>query len=112
MTIRLGESGKPFRYATYVDMADYTELKLVFTAPTGGTNFTRLQSSSPPVYLGPRVVDDDVGKINENEYMEYTFQASDFDVAGTWSVQGTYTNTVSNPDDIFIGPDVEFEVLD
>lgn len=112
MTIRVGESGKAFRYATYVDMEDYTELKLVFTAPSGGTDFTRTNASSPPVYLGPKVVDEDLGVINADEYMEYTFQASDFDIAGTWSVQGTYTNTGADPDDIFIGPDVEFDVLE
>jgi hypothetical protein len=112
VTIRVGESGKPLRYATYVDMEDFTELKLEFTAPTGGTSFTRTNASSPPVGLGPKVVDDDLGVINANEYMEYTFQASDFAVAGTWSVRGTYTDTVADPDDIFIGPDVEFEVLE
>lgn len=112
MTIRAGESGKPFRYVTYVDMEDFTELKLVFTAPEGGTSFTRTNVSSPPVSLGPKVVDQDLGTINARNYMEYTFQASDFAVPGTWSVRGTYTNTVAAPDDIFIGPDVEFEVLE
>jgi hypothetical protein len=112
MTVRVGESGKPFRYKTGVDMSAYVQLKLVFTAPTGGTSFTRLHSSNPPVYLGPRVNDDDLGRINANEYMEYTFQSSDFDIAGVWAVRGTYTNTAVEPDDIFIGPNVEFEVLD
>ena len=111
MTIRVGESGKPLRYACYLDLSSYTELKLVFTAPSGGTDFTRTNASSPPVELGAKVVDQDLGVLNANEYMEYTFQASDFDIAGTWSVQGTYTNTGADPDDVFIGPDVEFEVL-
>lgn len=112
MTIRAGESGKPFRYWTGVNMQSYTELKLVFTAPTGGTSFTRTNASSPSVGLGPKVTDPDIGVINANEYMEYTFQAADFAVAGTWSVRGTYTNTAADPDDIFIGPDKEFEVLE
>jgi hypothetical protein len=112
MTIRVGESGKAFRYVTYVDMEDFTELKLEFTAPAGGTSFTRTNASSPPVYLGPKVVDEDLGVVNADNYMEYTFQASDFAVAGTWSVRGTYTNTAADPDDIFIGPEVEFEVLE
>ena len=110
MTIRAGESGKPFRYATSYDMSVYTELKLVFTAPTGGTDFTVTSASSPAVVLGGAITDPDLGALSANEYMEYTFDDK-FDIAGTWSVQGTYTNTGADPDDIFIGPDVTFTVL-
>lgn len=110
MTIRVGESGKPIRLWTKFDMSSYTSLTMVFTDPDGNT-FTRTDGSSPPVSLGSKIVDEDLGVINANEYMEYQCLASDFDQEGTWSVQGTYKNTGPNPDDIFISPDVEFEVL-
>ncbi len=111
MTIRVGESGKPVRYHAEIKMTDFTELKLVFTAPAGGTTFTVTSASSPPVSLGAKVVDDDLGPLNADEYMEYTFDNTEFDVAGTWKVQGTYTDTVADPDDVFIGPNTEFTVL-
>ena len=110
MTIRVGESGKPIRYWTKINMQDYTLLTLTFTKPDG-SQFVRTSGGTPAVSLGQTtVVDEDLGRINRYEYMEYTCQVSDFDVAGTWSVQGKYTNTAVEPDDIFIGPDTEFEV--
>lgn len=112
MTIRVGESGKPIRYWTKVNMAAYSLLTMTFTKPDG-TQLVRTSTGTPPVSLGAVTVNDqDLGRLNANEYMEYTCQASDFDTAGTWSVQGKYTNTAVEPDDIFIGPDVEFEVLE
>ena len=111
MSIRVGESGKPIRYHTQIKMTSFTQLKLVFTAPAGGTTFTVTNASSPAVSLGPKVTDEEIGALNLDEYMEYTFQTSDFDAAGTWKVQGTYTNTNADPDDVFIGPNVEFTVL-
>ncbi len=111
MSIRVGESGKPIRYHTQVKMTVFTQLKLVFTAPAGGTTFTVTQGSSPAVSLGAKVVDEDLGVLNADEYLEYTFDNTDFDINGTWKVQGTYTNAGADPDDIFIGPNTEFEVL-
>lgn len=111
MTIRVGESGKPIRYNTGVKMTVFTELKLVFTAPAGGTTFTVTDASSPGVSLGAKVVDEDEGVLNADEYLEYTFDNTDFDVAGTWKIQGTYTNTGADPDDIFLGPNKDLVIL-
>lgn len=112
MTIRVGESGKPIRYHTAINMSAYTLLTLTFTKPDG-TSFVRTSGGTPAVSLGTVAVNDhDLGRLNANEYMEYTCQATDFDQAGSWNVQGKYTNTAVEPDDIFIGPDTEFEVLE
>lgn len=112
MTIRVGESGKPIRYWCKIDMRSYTLLTLTFTKPDGST-FQRTSGGTPPVSLGQITVNDhDLGRINRYEYMEYTCQATDFDQPGTWTLQGKYTDTSVEPDDIFIGPATEFEVLE
>lgn len=111
MALRVGESGKPFRYWTKFDMSEFTELELKFTAPDGGqTTFNT--GTTEAVALGTvDVYDPDIDAVLEaNEYMVLEFPSSLFDEDGFWKVQGTYTNTGETPDDIIIGPNKKFKV--
>jgi len=109
LTIKLGESGKDIRFSAGFDMSSNTELTLTFRAPPSGTDFTRIKSDG--VTLGTGAITDPVlGELAANTYVDYTCSATDFDVAGTWSVCLTYTNDVTTPDEIFISSEVEFEI--
>lgn len=111
MSIRRGESNKIIRVSSNgYDMSSYTELKLNFTAPGGGTDFEA--ATADGVVLGTsNVVDADLGSLQANEYLEYPITATDFDVDGDWIVCLEYQDNTTSPTTIFLGEDKEFEVL-
>lgn len=106
MTIRVGESGKAFRYFTAYDMSAYTALTLKFVRPDG-TSFSR---TNPAVYLGGGVVDPQLGSLPAQQYLEYLIQPNDFTDVGEHTVTGQFENLVPDPDTILIGPTVTFTV--
>lgn len=112
MAIRIGESNKLVRVSSSgYDMSSYTDIKINFTAPGGGTDFT--VATADGVVLGTsNVVDDDLGSLQANEYAEYPVTATSFDVSGDWVACLEYQDNTTSPTTIFIGTDAEFEVLD
>lgn len=112
MAIKVGDSNKPFRYATGgFDMSASTGLTLNFTKPNGAT-LQKTEASSNPVTAPatPLTNDPDIGTQAASTYMEFDVIASDFDVAGTWTVCGIYYNSGTSPATIYQGSDVTFTV--
>lgn len=104
MTMKLGESGKVFRVNTGFDISAYTSLELVFTKPDGSS-----VSVTDPRVTAPSVAG---GGFNADEYMEFTTNSTDFDTAGIWRVYAKFTNTTPDPDQIYLGDEVGFKVVD
>lgn len=111
MSIKVAESNKAFRYATSYDMSSYTGLQLDFISPSGVTS--TLTDLTTPAITAPAsaITDPDLGSLAASEYMEFKTTATTFTEAGTWKVCGTYTNTATTPDSIFIGDQVTFTIL-
>lgn len=105
--IRVSESGKIFRYATGYDMSSFTGLSLKFTSPSG----TVTTKTNPDVVLAGNVTDPYLGALTANTYMQLTFDATLFTVAGTWTVCGTYTNSGTSPSTVYEGAPATFSVL-
>ena len=111
MAIKVGESNKTFRYATSFDMSSSTSLSLKFTDKNGAV--TTIDSSGGRVTApAVGVTDADLGALSASEYMEFETLATDFTVAGSWTVCGTYNNTSTTPDSIYIGDTATFTVDD
>lgn len=110
MALTVGESGanKIIRVAAGYDMSSETELTLDFTLPDDTTS---QKTTADGVVLGAGVTDPDLGVLAANEYVDYPVEVGFLSQAGEWDVKLTYTNTVSNPDDTFIGTCVSFTVL-
>lgn len=75
-------------------MSGSTALSIAFTAPSGGTDFTVTNLTSPAV-TAPAVAltnDPELGTVSASTYFEYTTSGTEFDVAGTWTACGTYTD--------------------
>ncbi len=107
MGIKVGESGKIFRYGTSFDMSSSTSLELKFTNPAGvEISVTNPKVTAPAV----GVTDPDVGPLVASEYMEFDIEATDFITAGSWSVCGIFTNTATTPDQIYHGDSASFTV--
>jgi len=87
--IKAGEIGKQFVYATGYDLSAKTSLEIHITKPDG-TMVTvvnaRLSISATPIN------DADLGTIAGNTYMLFLTQATDFPVAGTYTVCGVYND--------------------
>ena len=109
MAIKVGESNKAFRYATSFDMSSSTALSLKFADPSGTTS--TIDSSGGRVTApAVGVTDADLGSLTASEYMEFDVLATDFTTAGSWTVYGTYTDTATTPDSIYIGDTATFTV--
>jgi len=111
MPIKITESNKIFRYATSFDMSSNTSLSLKFTDPDD-VESTIDSSGGRVTAPGVGVTDADLGALTADEYMEFDTLATDFTVAGSWTVCGTFTNTATTPDSIFIGDTATFTVDD
>ena len=111
MPISTDESNKLFRVATNFDMSSSTDLQLDFTDPNGVVS--TLTSSTTPAVTAPAVAvtDPDLGALSASEYMQFATISTSFTVAGTWKVCPTYINTSTNPDSIYEGSVVTFEVV-
>lgn len=117
MSIKVGESGRTLRVSNKkagsssgFNMSSNTELTLTFVKPDGST-VTKTKTGGQVSLGAVQVTDDDLGTLNANEYVEYEVEATLFDVAGLWKVYLTYTDTVPDPDDKFIGTAADIEVL-
>ncbi len=117
MSLTVGESGKLFYVATGFDMSSNTELEVVFTMP-GGTTVTKSKTGGEVVLGTSSGSFPGVGAVLANEYMIYTVEVGFLDQAGgstdedPWKAFGRYTNTVTTPDQIYIGLCIPFTVLD
>lgn len=115
MSLKVGESGanKIFRVAAGFNMASFTELTITFYKPTGAIVS---KTTADGVVLGAGVTDPDLGVLTANEYVDYPIEPLLLTESGTvaggdpWKAILTYTNTVSTPDDIFIGDCAVFDV--
>lgn len=110
MGIKVAEGNKAFRYATAYDMSSSTGLSLKFTSPTG-VESTLTQATTPAVTApATPITDPDLGALSASEYMEFDTLVTTFTESGTWKVCGTYTNTGTTPDSVYIGGTVTFNV--
>ena len=111
MAMKVAEGNKPFRYATAFNMSSSTGLELKFTSPITQT-VTTLTNLTTPAVTAPAVAvaDPDLGALSASEYMEFDTLVSTFTEVGTWKVCGTYTNTGTSPDSVFIGGEETFPV--
>ena len=96
-SIKVTEKGQPFRIATDFDMSSSTGLEIVFTAPPGGTSFTVNEGTSPAVSAPAVALTNDPGfdpvrNVAASEYLEYTTDGTEFDVAGIWTACGEYSD--------------------
>lgn len=107
-TLYVGDTGKTFRLNTGFDMSGNTELSMVFTKPNGA-QITKT-SANGVVIGGVQVVDDDLGTLAANEYMEYPIESGLLDSPGEWQVYAIYTNTNATPDDVYHGVPATFTV--
>lgn len=116
MSLTVGEVGKIIRIATGFDLSSFTELTVVFTKPDLTTS-TKTQTGGEITLGTGNVTDADLGALLANQYVEYVIEVGFLDQAGDsadtnpWKQYLTYTNTVSTPDDIFIGSCNPFTVL-
>ena len=110
MTIKVAEGNKAFRYATNYDMSSSTGLSLKFTSPTGVE--TTLTDLTTPAVTAPAltITDPDLGSLTASTYMEFKTLVTTFAESGSWKVCGTYTDTATTPDSVFIGGTVSFTV--
>lgn len=95
-SIKLTEKGQPFRIATDFDMSTSTGLEIEFIAPEGGTDFTVNQGTTPAVTAPAVALTNDPGfnparSVAASEYLEYTTDGTEFDVAGEWTACGEFS---------------------
>lgn len=112
MSFNVGESGKLFGYNTNFDLSSNTLLELTIIDPSG--NETAITPSRITAPTSDKVFNEN-GKDKTylaNEFMQFTTTAADFAVSGTWGVCGVYTNTATDPDQIYHGDTVFFKVGD
>jgi hypothetical protein len=104
MTIKATEVGKAFRYATYFDLSANTALSLKFTDPNGDVSTITNPKVTAPA---SPVVDPDLGSLAADTYMEFDTEATDFTVAGTWTVCGQYDDATPK---VYFGDNATFTV--
>ena len=108
MSLRIGEINKTIRVSSGgYDMSSNTELSIVFTLPD---NTTVTKTSADGVVIGSGVVDDDLGTLAVNTYVEYPVEAGFLSQSGTWKAYLQYDNTATTPDSRYIGDPVTFTV--
>lgn len=105
----VGDSGKVLRVNAGFDLSANTELSLTFTKPDG-TQVVKLTADGVAIGLAD-TTDPDLGQLVQNEYVTYTIETGLIDSEGLWQVYLTYTDTTSDPDDIYIGSSAEFSVV-
>lgn len=109
MAFKKGESGKKLYLAAAFNLSSNTELTMEFVKPDA-TTVTKIK---PLVVLETtNQTLPDIGAVLANQYVSYNVEANFLDQAGDWTVYLKYTNTGSNPDDIFIGDVFNFTVSD
>lgn len=109
MSLFVGDTGKTFRLNASFNMASYTELEMVFTKPSGATV---TKATADGVSLGVvDVIDETLGTFSANEYANYSLEPGLINEAGVWSAYLKYTNTTPNPDHIYYGETVSFNVF-
>jgi hypothetical protein len=109
MSLTIGDSNKTLRVNAGFNMSTFTELTLNFILPD---STTATKATADGVVIGSGVVDDDLGTLTANEYVEYPTEAGFLSLAGTWSVYLTFTDTATTPDTIYNSPCVSFTVQD
>lgn len=95
--LKVGEVGQPVKIATDFDMSSSTALQIIFTAPSGGTSFTATQATTPAVTAPAVALTNDaafdpVRSVAASEYMLYTTDGTEFDIAGDWIACAKYTD--------------------
>lgn len=94
-TIRVGESGKRHRINCQFDMSSQTSIGFVYTKPVSGDLLTVAG------VLGTTAETIDGASVLANYWCYYDFDTTDLDEAGSWTLELTYNNTGSTPNDIF-----------
>ena len=110
MAIYTGEMGRRIYVITSFDMSSNTSLEIVFKAPSG-TISTKTATIGGALSNITLLDGTSVTSVAANESMYWDVDDSAFFAeAGTWQMQGKYTNTGANPDDVFYGAAISFTV--
>ena len=112
MSLKVGESGKLIGYNTNFDLSSNTSLSLTLVEPSGVESAINTSRISAPAVNGTFEEGGADTTYTANEYMQFTTIASDFTTSGTWKLYGTYTNTATDPDQIYHGSAVSFTVTE
>lgn len=105
MSIKVGEIGQLFTYATYFDLSANTELTITFTSPEGVETViddSRITAPAAP-YDDPTL-----GMLAASTYMQFTTLSTDFTESGEWTVYGTYEDATPR---LLYGDCAKFDVL-
>jgi hypothetical protein len=88
MSIKAAEVGKVIRYFTNYDMSAKTSLEIHIIGPEGTVTVdnSRISLSATPIN------DPDIGVMDANTYMIFSTEATDFPVAGEYTICGVYND--------------------
>ena len=109
MSIAVGESGKRVILATGIDPSSATSMTIKLVPPSGDDviiDASRVTAASS-IFADPVL-----GNLAADTYMQFDNVVADFLVSGDYTVCGTYTNTVTDPDDIFITLSATITILE
>ena len=110
MSLNVGESGKLFGYNTNFDLSSNTLLELKLTNPNGVETAISSGRITAPATNGIFSENGVDTTYLANEYMQFTTISTDFNISGRWSICGIYTNTATDPDQVYHGDSVSFTV--
>lgn len=98
--MRVGESGKRLRLATSQDMSSNTSLSFDFTKGDESTATVTPTLESGAITM---IIDGVSTAISANESVYYDMTTTELSSGsdGEWTVDFTYTNTGSTPDDVW-----------
>lgn len=108
MAIKTGENGRIVRVSSLFDMSSNTELTLVFRKPDG-VKVTKTKTGGEVTLGTVQVVDDTLGTLTANQYVEYILEVGLIDMVGEWAIELIYDNSGAN--EKFYGETVTFDVI-
>ena len=110
MSIAVGESGKRVILATGVDLSSATSMTIKLVPPSGDDVIIATGRITAPSSTFD--TQGDLGVLSADTYMQFDNVVADFLVSGDYTVCGTYTNTATDPDDIFITLSATITILE
>lgn len=109
MSIAVGESGKRVILATGVNLSSATSMTIKIVPPSGSNVVIATGRITAPSSI---FTDPVLGSLAADTYMQFDNLPADFLVSGAHVMCGTYTNTATDPDDIFITLSATITILE
>lgn len=108
MTIYVGETGRTIRLNAGLELAAYSDLKIIFVMPD---KTTVEKSTADGVTLGAaNITDPTLGPLLAGQYIEYEAEPDLFTAAGRWAMYIKYENHNISPAENLYGEPVKFRV--